>query len=324
MKEKVSIVIPAYNSEKYIKDCILSLQNQTYKNIEIIVVNDGSKDSTLEILNSLAAEYKNLIVLSQDNHGIAYTRNRGIEFASGEYLMFMDNDDSMKEDCVETLLKTIIETNADMVVGGYRRITPDGKVLEQMVLTNDEWAKFKMVSPWGRIMKTSFVKEHNLKFGDFKMGEDSYFNVTAYGESDKIVTTDYVGYNWIYREESVSNTTQKKAVNSPIHFLEALMERNKTQKYMNPKMFEFFVIKYVIWNLTFICKQSTKKEISQAYSDYFKWLENAIPDFRKNPYIGLGKPKGETALIRLIVTLFCKMPKSVVICIMLMYKKISK
>lgn len=324
MKEKVSIVIPAYNSEKYIKDCILSLQNQTYKNIEIIVVNDGSKDSTLEILNSLAAEYKNLIVLSQDNHGIAYTRNRGIEFASGEYLMFMDNDDSMKEDCVETLLKTIIETNADMVVGGYRRITPDGKVLEQMVLTNDEWAKFRMVSPWGRIMKTSFVKEHNLKFGDFKMGEDSYFNVTAYGESDKIVTTDYVGYNWIYREESVSNTTQKKAVNSPIHFLEALMERNKTQKYMNPKMFEFFVIKYVIWNLTFICKQSTKKEISQAYSDYFKWLENAIPDFRKNPYIGLGKPKGETALIRLIVTLFCKMPKSVVICIMLMYKKISK
>ena len=76
MDKKVSIVIPAYNSEKYIKDCILSLQRQTYKNIEIIVVNDGSKDSTLEILNELAKEYNNLIVLTQENHGIAYTRNR--------------------------------------------------------------------------------------------------------------------------------------------------------------------------------------------------------------------------------------------------------
>ena len=232
MDKKVSIVIPAYNSEKYIKDCILSLQRQTYKNIEIIVVNDGSKDSTLEILNELAKEYNNLIVLTQENHGIAYTRNRGIEFATGEYLMFMDNDDSMKEDCIEMLLSRILETDADMVIGGYRRITPEGKVLEEMVLTKDEWAKFRMVSPWGRIMKTQFVREHNLKFGDYKMGEDSYFNVTAYGESDKIITTDYVGYNWIYRDESVSNTTQKKVANSPIPFLEGLIERNKNQKYM--------------------------------------------------------------------------------------------
>ena len=101
MDKKVSIVIPAYNSEKYIKDCILSLQRQTYKNIEIIVVNDGSKDSTLEILNELAKEYNNLIVLTQENHGIAYTRNRGIEFATGEYLMFMDNDDYLDKDYIE-------------------------------------------------------------------------------------------------------------------------------------------------------------------------------------------------------------------------------
>ena len=322
MDKKVSIVIPAYNSEKYIKDCILSLQRQTYKNIEIIVVNDGSKDSTLEILNELAKEYNNLIVLTQENHGIAYTRNRGIEFATGEYLMFMDNDDSMKEDCIEMLLSRILETDADMVIGGYRRITPEGKVLEEMILTKDEWAKFRMISPWGRIMKTQFVREHNLKLGDYKMGEDSYFNVTAYGESDKIITTDYVGYNWIYRDESVSNTTQKKVTNSPIPFLEGLIERNKNQKYMKPKMFEYFVIKYVIWNLTFICKQSTKKEMSKAYTEYFNWLSGKIPDYKKNPYVGLGKPKGETVLIRLIVTIFCKMPKSIVICIMMLYKKI--
>ena len=322
MDKKLSIVIPEYNSEKYIKDCILSLQRQTYKNIEIIVVNDGSKDSTLEILNELAKEYNNLIVLTQENHGIAYTRNRGIEFATGEYLMFMDNDDSMKEDCIEMLLSRILETDADMVIGGYRRITPEGKVLEEMILTKDEWAKFRMISPWGRIMKTQFVREHNLKFGDYKMGEDSYFNVTAYGESDKIITTDYVGYNWIYRDESVSNTTQKKVTNSPIPFLEGLIERNKNQKYMKPKMFEYFVIKYVIWNLTFICKQSTKKEMSKAYTEYFNWLSGKIPDYKKNPYVGLGKPKGETVLIRLIVTIFCKMPKSIVICIMMLYKKI--
>ena len=111
--------------------------------------------------------------------------------------------------------------------------------------------------------------------------------------------------------------------NSPIPFLEGLIERNKNQKYMKPKMFEYFVIKYVIWNLTFICKQSTKKEMSKAYTEYFNWLSKKIPDYKKNPYVGIGKPKGETALIRLIVTIFCKMPKSIVICIMMLYKKIG-
>ena len=78
MDKKVSIVIPAYNSEKYIKDCILSLQRQTYKNIEIIVVNDGSKDSTLEILNELAKEYNNLIVLTQENQLIQETEESNL------------------------------------------------------------------------------------------------------------------------------------------------------------------------------------------------------------------------------------------------------
>ena len=321
---KVTLIVPVYNVEPYLKRCLNSLINQTYKDYEIICINDCSPDQSWKILKEYSISYPEKIkVLSNEkNLGLGKTREKGISYAKGEYLMFIDSDDYISNDYIETYMKEMENSKSDMVIGGYRRITPEGKVLEEMVLTKDEWAKFRMVSPWGRIMKTQFVREHNLKFGDYKMGEDSYFNVTAYGESDKIITTDYVGYNWIYREESVSNTTQKKVANSPIPFLEGLIERNKNQKYMKPKMFEYFVIKYVIWNLTFICKQSTKKEMSKAYTEYFNWLSGKIPDYKKNPYVGLGKPKGETALIRLIVTIFCKMPKSIVICIMMLYKKI--
>ncbi len=323
MNELVSVIIPAYNSELYIEDCIASVLEQTYQEVEIIVVDDGSKDQTLKILQGMSEMHSNLIVLTQENHGIAYTRNRAIRHASGTYLMFMDNDDTMKKDCIEIFVRLIQEKNADMIVGGYQRVTPEGKILEEMVLTDDEWSKYRMISPWARIMRADFVREHHLEFGDFKMGEDSYFNITAYNESNRIYTTPYVGYHWIYREQSVSNTTQKKAVHSPIPFLEALMKRNASPQYTKREMFEYFVIKYIVWHLTFICPQSTKQELSEAYSRYFSWLKEKIPDYKKNPYVGLSTPKGERAKIRMIVTIFCRMPKSVTMFFMQIYKRIA-
>ena len=102
---KVSIIIPVYNSEKYISKCLDSVLNQTYKNIEILVINDGSKDNSIDILREYEKKDDRIVVIDKENEGVAKTRNQGIKKATGDYIMFIDNDDFIDEDYVETYLK---------------------------------------------------------------------------------------------------------------------------------------------------------------------------------------------------------------------------
>ena len=102
---KVSIIVPAYNAEKNIEQCINSIENQTYKDIEIIIINDGSKDNTQKISENLKKIYKNIIVVNQENKGVSQSRNTGIDKATGEYIMFVDSDDFIEKNMIETILK---------------------------------------------------------------------------------------------------------------------------------------------------------------------------------------------------------------------------
>ena len=119
--EKVSIIIPVYNAYTVIDKCIQSIINQTYKNIEIILINDGSKDKSIEKLNYYEKKYKNIKIINKKNEGVSKTRNLGIKKATGKYIMFIDNDDYIDNTYVETLLNEIKNSEADCVYSGYRR-----------------------------------------------------------------------------------------------------------------------------------------------------------------------------------------------------------
>lgn len=115
-KEKsplVSIIIPVYNVEKYVEQCILSLLNQTYSNIEIIAVNDGSKDESPQKILDLAKKDKRIKLLNQENKGVSAARNNGLNSANGDFIIFVDADDYLKEDFVEYMLKLINKDAAD-------------------------------------------------------------------------------------------------------------------------------------------------------------------------------------------------------------------
>ena len=114
--KKVSIIIPAYNIADYITKCIHSIQNQTYQNLEIVVVDDGSADATPEILDELAQTEPRMTVIHKQNEGVSVARNTGIEIATGEYIFFFDGDDFMEPETVEKVLKTAFEKNADTVI----------------------------------------------------------------------------------------------------------------------------------------------------------------------------------------------------------------
>ena len=116
---KISIIVPVYNSQKTIQRCCDSLLNQTYKNIEIILVNDGSKDESLKIINSYECKYDNVIVLNQKNSGAGAARNNGLLKASGEYVTFVDSDDELSKDAIKNMVKCL-KPDTDIVISGFK------------------------------------------------------------------------------------------------------------------------------------------------------------------------------------------------------------
>lgn len=307
MENLVSVIIPVYNSEKYVGECIESFLHQTYHNIELILIDDGSSDHSLEILKQYQKKFpEKITVYTQKNLGVAYTRNKGVSCANGKYIMFADNDDYAERDYVEIMLKLIEEKQADMIVGSCRKVDAKHKVIYEQKLTKDLWSKFRMIAPWARIIRKDFIIEKNIKFGDFKLGEDSFFSVTAYNESDKIYVTQYIGYNWVQRETSVSNTIQKKGIASPLPFLEALLERNGELKNISEKHFQYFITKFIVWNLYYICNNVEEEQLMQSCRKYFSWLQEKCPQYQKNSLLSPFTPKGEETGIKILVWLLSK------------------
>lgn len=121
-KEKVSIIIPAYNVEKYLKKCVESLLSQTYENLEILIVDDGSKDKTLEVANELSLKDERIKVLTKENGGVSSARNLGLDNATGKYIVFVDGDDFISNQYVEVMLKTLVENDLDIVSCDFVRV----------------------------------------------------------------------------------------------------------------------------------------------------------------------------------------------------------
>lgn len=311
--KKVTLIIPVYNAKKYLRQCFLSVANQDYQNIEVLAIDDGSTDGSGELAEDLAREFTSkghtFTVLHKENGGVASARNLGIKKALGDYLMFMDNDDLIQEDYVSTLEQAIEEEDLDLVVSGFQRVSEEGKVLSGMKLGEDSWSKFRMISPWARILKTSFVRENALYFGDFLIGEDSSFNVNTYNKTNKIKTISYQGYQWMYRETSVSNTRQKEEDQSPIPMLEYLLKTCSPLEYIKKEELEYFVVKFLCWHQTSLAPVTGTKTLLRVEKEERKWLKKIYPDFQKNPWIGLTKPKSETASVRMIVSLFARLPE---------------
>jgi len=117
--EKISVIIPVYNTSKYLKRCLDSIINQTYVNLEIICINDGSKDNSLEILNQYKKKDDRIIIIDKENQGVSAARNDGIKNSTGMYITFVDSDDWLELDAIEILYKTLINEKVDVVRGNY-------------------------------------------------------------------------------------------------------------------------------------------------------------------------------------------------------------
>ena len=260
---KVSVIVPVYNQEKYIGRCIDSILSQTMTDFELILINDGSIDKSLDILKKYAKKDKRIKVIDQKNMGVAKTRNKGIDLASGEFIAFVDNDDYLDNTYLEEFLD--VSGDADVVVGGYKRVSEE-KVLFEKKITNNNWSKYENVAPWGKIIRASFLKENKIKFFSYSIGEDIIFNMDLYTLTDKIKVIDNSSYNWFFNTGSVSNTSQKVFNDDILVLFEKMKEHDRNDET------KYFISRYFIWYLLFSGGMATSKEFLEEYKKIKKWL----------------------------------------------------
>ena len=225
MEYKISVIVPVYNSEKYLSSCLDSIVNQTYENLEIICINDGSVDGSLEILDFYQNQDSRIKVITQINKGPSGARNRGLVEVTGHYIMFVDADDWIDLNCCEIALKKSIKYNADVVLWpyikeffGYSRInmifSKDiiiylHKDVERKLhrrffgLLNEELKHPEdadsLVTAWGKLYKAHLVKNKETRFIDTKLigsAEDAWFNIQVFSSVKQAVFTSEIFYHY--------------------------------------------------------------------------------------------------------------------------------
>lgn len=212
---KVSVIVPVYNVEKYLKRCLDSLINQTLSDIDIICINDGSKDSSLQILEQYAQKDSRIVIYNQENSGLSVARNTGLEHASGEYIGFVDSDDWVDLDFYEKLYNSAKNNNADIAVADFIREHPNKKpkrlkLKEEKIYTTPE-DKFMICKVhregcvWNKIYRTEFIHSINLKFVPKMYYEDRDFTIRSLYFSKKLVTTPNTYYRYFVNPKSIVN-----------------------------------------------------------------------------------------------------------------------
>lgn len=234
MKDLISIIVPIYNVEKYLNKCIESIVNQTYENIEIILIDDGSNDNSGIICDEYAKKDNRIIVVHKENGGVSSARNKGLKIAKGEWISFVDADDWIEQTFCQTLLNKVIQEQADIALCGYNRIT-DNRIEKinannQEVFLNSNEYLVKSLNP-----QTGFgfchmklIKKEVLKSISFneriEVGEDALFNIQLSTYIKKAVFLKQPLYNYRINNQSVVKRYDENYANKYLKSMKIIEE----------------------------------------------------------------------------------------------------
>ena len=231
MEALISIVVPVYNVEKYLTECVNSLLNQSYKNVEIILVDDGSTDNCPQICDGLAEKDSRIKVIHEQNAGLGMARNTGIEHATGKYIFFIDSDDYIDKDTVKLCYERAIEDNADVVLYGYNRVGENGAVISSSIpmplrkryagkeiidellpdlIAKDPRAKTATnlwLSACGCMFRLDIIRDSQVRFVSEReiISEDSYFLLELYKNINCASIISKAFYNYRFNLSSLTH-----------------------------------------------------------------------------------------------------------------------
>jgi len=277
--KKVSVIIPVYNVYEYLEECLESVANQTIvlNSIEVIIINDGSKDKSMEIINKYGKKYPDWIIINRENKGLSITRNEGIDIASSEYLMFLDSDDYLDENALEEMYDLAKKENSDVLVGRMRAFDSKGfygYYSDKYIKSNETFSLkenkkiLKAISVCCKLYKTDFVKK--IHFIPNIHHEDNYFSMTVYSKAKRITTIPNAYYYRRYREGENLSIMQNLTINDFYDLVK------NYEFYFKEYCFNKIIMKFSIksFNNYIISRlpKNDKKNARKKVKDYLKYL----------------------------------------------------
>lgn len=304
---KVSVILPIYNQEKYLATALDSLKNQTLEDVEFICVNDGSKDDSLKILKEYALEDNRIKILDQVNQSAGAARNNGLKIAKGEYIAFLDPDDWLEPNALETLYNKSKKQDCDMLVFNFKRLDESGNVLFTFNLKDklkrfhdikvDENFHWRDIKPrvlggmypvaWNKFYRRDLIKNNGLHFAKCNMAEDNVFVFGATLSSKKIGYSEECLYNYIVHNKSALRSKSNKNLSlfKSIDCVRKLLEKmGLTEELKNE--YDGYIFRFVSYHAKQILSMSKLKELckkkltayqSQVLLDRFEANSKLLP-----------------------------------------------
>ena len=280
---KFSIIIPVYNVEKYLKKCLDSVFNQTYKEYEVIVVNDGTKDSSMDIVKDY-----NVKVINQKNQGLSAARNAGVKVATGDYLIFLDSDDYWEKNLLKELSKSL-KNNPDLVRFQINEVYEDGRVIpyQEESFTNlsgpdafKKIVKYHFVeNAWCYAISKKYYLQNKFEFKPSTIHEDFGLIPLIIMKAKKVNSINYLGYNYLQRQGSIMSNknyekTKKKVADMYLHYNYLIEEINKLD--VDTTIFKSFIANSLILKITELNHKDYKVYLNKLKKE--KVFDNLLTD----------------------------------------------
>lgn len=301
---KVSIIVPVYNSREYLESCLDSLVNQTLKDIEIILINDGSTDDSLEIIQSYALRYPNLIKYQTvKNNGQGSARNYGISLAQGKYLGFIDSDDYIDKKMFEILYNYAEAGNYDLVVCPYYRVDEQGNILNiEMNHISPNRININ-TGPVNKLFKRALWNEYGVSFSENLWYEDLEAILEYIFISKKIgYINDYIPYYYIQHENSSINQYSSR-VNDIFQVLEniyAFLEKNNLLESYRDEIEYCYIMQLVFGHLSRCATEVSFIKRHQYIQETKRYLIEKFPNYYQNKYFKVANLKNNALFLKLI------------------------
>lgn len=279
----VSVIVPAYNTADYIETCLFSIIEQTYKNIEIIIINDGSTDNTKSIISVFAQYDSRIKIINQKNQGVGNAKNNGLKIAQGKYIMFVDSDDYIDKKLIQECLRKA--STAEIVIWGAFSVK-NNKIKQGIYSINKIPAKFKnkvlqfsefkphifkfLTVAWGKLYNAEMLKKNNVKFQNSEVGEDQLFFVHSMLSCKSIFVINENFY--YYRRSRVGSLTSnsKKTTTAPIENFYAI-EKIVNDKDFMPQIINRYFSKALCWYGK--CAQTYKPEYFIKLNELVEYIK---------------------------------------------------
>lgn len=290
----LSIIVPVFNTEKYVARCLNSLINQSINEIEIIVINDGSPDHTYDIVKTFLSNPKIKYVDLKNNNGVGYARNIGLGQAIGKYIAFVDSDDWVDLDLYQMMCSSLEKTHSDICVCGvknewnnflstttrYKYIYPNVINSSQAIdlLAKNTRNNFYL-SPvvWNKVYRRDLLINNKIKFIDNSYWEDDIFTIKVLAKSNKISFVPEVFYHYYHRDDSITSTISKKHIDDLIFSFASLKKDISNDNHISANQYQSLLDRCICSLMNMIQNNEKCEETKKKYVVYF--LESFLNNF---------------------------------------------